>query len=516
MKYPIGIQTFDELRTKDFVYVDKTEFVYKMVSETKYYFLSRPRRFGKSLLLSTLRAYFEGKKELFSGLAIEKLEKDWTAYPVLHIDLNTVGKDEVNTLEVRLDAILSRMEKQWGVGEVAPSPAIRLENVIHAAYEATGRQVVVLVDEYDKPILAHLESNEKSDAVRSKLKAFYSVLKSEDRYIRFALLTGVTRFSRVSIFSDLNNLNDLSMDPDYAAVCGVTEEELHAVFDKEVGVLAEANKMIKEDCYAQLAKRYDGYHFAYDTPGIYNPFSLLKTLSRRRFEDYWFSSGTPTFLITVLKNTSFDFSVGLQEPVSEAELANVDSIERSPVPILFQSGYLTIKEYDSRLKEYVLDYPNEEVREGFVNFMLPYYTGDGQNGLKPASRLLRSLEQGRPEEACACLKDLFDRNGNCMMYEGKSKERDFRNIVYMVFSFLGLYTETELNTARGRLDVCCQTKDYVYIFELKMDKSAKEALDQIEKNGYDDRFRGDSRRLIRVGVNFSSEKNSIDECITEG
>lgn len=442
---------------------------------------------------------------------MERLETEWKKYAVLYIDLNTVQRGKPESLNQRFEAILSRMEKEWGVTQIADSYPVRFENVIHTAYERTGRQIVILVDEYDKPLLSMLECGEKTDKVREKLKAFYSVLKSEDRYIRFAMLTGVTCFSKVSVFSDLNNLKDISMSRQYAGICGISEEELHSVFDEQVGELAAANRMTKEEAYAELRRRYDGYHFAYDTPGMYNPFSVLNTLCDKTFNNYWFATGTPSFLIDVIKNTDFDLEKGFAEPISETELADVDSIEYNPVPILFQSGYLTIKDYEAEFRTYTLDFPNTEVREGFMSALLPRCSYAGRESTASVFKLVRAVRNGDTAGMVMVFKTLFDQRGNYMLYTEKSKERDFRNIVYMIFSFLDIYCSAELCTAAGRMDISVETKDYIYVIELKIDKTAEAALQQIKDMGYANKFLGDKRQLILLGVNFSTKTNSIDD-----
>lgn len=511
MLYPIGIQTFEDLRAKNFVYVDKTDFVYKLASEGKYYFLSRPRRFGKSLLLTTLKAYFEGKSSLFKGLKIEDKEHDWITYPVIFIDFNNVERNRKGDLDEVLDEILKMQERKWGISEIAKSGKMRLRNLIHSAAAVTGKQVVVLIDEYDKPMLQNLENNEDYDAIRDKLKALFSVLKSEDAYIKFAMLTGVTRFSKVSVFSDLNNLNDISMDEDYATVCGITDDELHQVFDEEALMLAEKLNISKQECYRKMRAMYDGYHFSHDATAVYNPFSVLSAFCKRRFDSFWFATGTPSFLLTVMKRTGFDLLTGFDEPVGSDDLASVDSVKMTPLPILFQSGYLTIKSYDPEFNTYLLDYPNEEVHSGFANFLMKHYSAGGDYSATTIAKLVNGIRQGKADDVVEVFKTLFDKHGNCMLYEGKSKERDFRNIVYMIFCLLDVYTEAEISTSRGRMDLCCRTNDYVYIIELKIDQSAEQALKQIKSHEYAKKFINDTRTVILMGVNFSSATNSISD-----
>ena len=372
MKYPIGIQNFEKIRKDGFVYVDKTALIYQIVSEGSYYFLSRPRRFGKSLLLSTFEAYFQGKKELFEGLAISKLEKNWNAFPILHLDLNTEKYDSVTALENKLNLALSEWEGLYGNNPNERSLSTRFEGVIRRAAEHTGKQAVILVDEYDKPMLQAIGNNELQKEYRSTLKAFYGALKSCDKYIRFAFLTGVTKFGKVSVFSDLNNLTDLSFDEDYTSLCGITENELHEYFADSIKLLANKNNMDVTQTYERLNEYYDGYHFSYDTPGIYNPFSILNTLKKGRYSDYWFETGTPTFLVHQLQKTGYRLDEMTEEKLSADTLNSIDIMDTNPLPLLYQSGYLTIKDYDERYKTYTLCFPNSEVREGFVKYLVPY------------------------------------------------------------------------------------------------------------------------------------------------
>ena len=378
-KYPIGIQNFGEVRRDGYAYVDKTALMYKMVSEGKYYFLSRPRRFGKSLLLSTLEAYFEGQKELFEGLAIAEKEKEWKKYPVLHVDLNAKQYDSREALQEMLNMHLERWEKQYGDNYKDRSPEERLTHVIEAAYEKTGMPVVILVDEYDKPLTQNFDNEALQDELRGILKAFYGVMKSSDRYIKMGFLTGVTKFSKVSVFSDLNNIRDISMLPQFGSICGITEQEIHDHFDKDVEKLATANSMTKADCYTALRHQYDGYHFCENSPGMYNPFSLINTLANLRFSDYWFETGTPTLLVNLLKQTNFNLFNIEDEAVTAELLGSIDSLRTNPIPIIYQSGYLTIKDYDKEFLEYHLGFPNEEVKRGFFNHLLPIYTNAKQD-----------------------------------------------------------------------------------------------------------------------------------------
>ena len=371
--YPIGIQNFESLRQDGYFYIDKTALMYQMVKTGRYYFLSRPRRFGKSLLVSTLEAYFQGKKELFEGLAVEKLEKDWIKYPILHLDLNIEKYDTSESLDNILDKSLTAWEKLYGAEPSERSFSLRFAGIIQRACEKTGQRVVILVDEYDKPMLQAIGDDELQKYYRNTLKPFYGALKSKDGYIKFAMLTGVTKFGKVSIFSDLNNLKDISMDERFIEICGITEKEIHDNLEKELHELARNQKMSYDEVCKELKACYDGYHFVEDSVGIYNPFSLLNTFDQMKFGDYWFETGTPTYLVKLLQKHHYDLERMTHEETDAQVLNSIDSESTNPIPVIYQSGYLTIKGYDERFGIYRLGFPNREVEEGFVRFLLPYY-----------------------------------------------------------------------------------------------------------------------------------------------
>lgn len=394
MKYPIGIQDFVKLRQGGFAYVDKTKFVYKLADEGSYYFLSRPRRFGKSLFLSTLEAYFLGRKELFEGLAIYDMEKEWKSHPIFYIDLNTANFRDENSLYEVLNSHVSVWEEMYGAREYETTLALRFKGVIARAAEKEGRGVVILIDEYDKPILQTLRNEELQERHRSLLKSFYSVLKTQDRYIRFAFITGVTKFGKVSVFSDLNNLMDISMDQRYISICGMTQNELLYNFREGIEQLCEAYGDTEEETLNKLKIRYDGYHFEEDTVGIYNPFSVLNTLAKLRYKDYWFETGTPTFLVDLLKMHNYRLLDITREKVSGDVINSVDSMSTNPIPMIYQSGYLTIKGYDERFKKYRLGFPNKEVEEGFLNFLLPLYTSAGNNSPFMVDEFVQDVKAG--------------------------------------------------------------------------------------------------------------------------
>lgn len=509
MKYPIGIQNFESLRNDGYVYVDKTALIYRLVNEGRYYFLSRPRRFGKSLLISTLDAYLSGKKELFKGLAIEQLEKDWTEYLILHLDLNVGEYQTKESLYEKLDAFLRPLEEQYGTLPSLHEAGQRFEYVIGQAYKKTGKRIVILVDEYDKPLLATIAHPELQDSFRTTLKAFYGVLKSMDGCIKFALLTGVTKFGKVSVFSDLNNLIDLSMDERYQTICGITEDEINRYFEKSVQELAKSYNISCEEALYRLEKYYDGYHFVENGKGVYNPFSLLNTLSRQKFGRYWFETGTPSYLVEVMKQDNYPLPDLTREQVTGDFLNSIDSMSKNPIPLIYQSGYLTIKSYDPEFGFYTLGFPNKEVEEGFADYLLPFYTNVKQgDSAFFIGNFIRELRQGHVDD--------FMRRMETMLADTDYKvvgdsELYFQNAFYLISRMLGFYTEVERETSDGRMDMTVKTKDYVYIFEFKLDGSAADALRQIDEKGYVKPFALDSRRLIKVGVNFSLEKRCIEE-----
>ena len=507
-KYPIGLQNFQKLRECGFVYVDKTALVYQLVSTEGCYFLSRPRRFGKSLLLSTIEAYFQGKKELFKGLALEQLEKNWTVHPVLHLDLNAAKYTEPEALASILDGHFRYFEETYGANPSGLSLSERFKYIIRQVYERTGQKVVILVDEYDKPLLQALGNKALQDDYRDTLKSIYGMVKTMDSYIQMAFFTGVTKFSKVSVFSDLNNLMDISLNCKFSEICGITEKEILSHFDDKVAEMAKANHLTKEECYAQLKENYDGYHFNEESVGVYNPFSLLNALSEQRFKDYWFETGTPTFLVETLKRNNYELENMTQEEVTADLLGSLDSIDQNPLPLLYQSGYLTIKGYNPRFMTYQLGFPNGEVERGFTRFLFRYYAPvKVERSACFIKNFVLEIEAGQPEKFMSRLDMMFaDQNyqiaGDAELY--------FHNVAYVVFKMLGFYVDVERHTSDGRMDMLMQTKDYIYILEFKMDKSADEALAQIEEKQYAKPFAQDSRKLYKIGVNFSTVTRRIE------
>ena len=510
MLYPIGIQNFEDLRRNGYVYVDKTSHIYHLTSTGKYFFLSRPRRFGKSLLVSTMEAYFSGRKDLFKGLAMEQLEKDWIEYPVLHLDLNSGRYMSPEDLDVVLDQHLNNWEAQYGVVRKYDDCSARMNDIIDAACSRTGRKVVILIDEYDKPIVNNLGNEPLTDYYRRTLQGFYSVLKAKDGQIRFGFLTGVSKIGKLSVFSSLNNLKDISMVKDYADICGISEKELHDYFDESVSELGEANDLIKDEGYLKLKEMYDGYHFTPNSVGVYNPFSLLNAFSDREFKDYWFETGTPTLLVNVMKKTSFDVTtLSDNVVVTVDDLSGMQDIISNPIPLFYQTGYLTIKGYDREFKEYTLGFPNDEVKTGFLKFIYSYYVpANPSEGKTTTSKLARALRGGDPYSFMKTLEALF---ANTTYQIQGDAEKNFQYAMYIIMELLGEYVQAERSTSNGRIDLLLQTRDYIYIVELKIDSTADAALRQIEDKGYAKPFVNDPRKLFRIGVSFSTADRRIED-----
>ena len=491
-KLPIGIQSFEFLRSEGYLYVDKTELVYRLVTKGKPYFLSRPRRFGKSLLLSTLEAYFKGKKELFEGLAIEKLEQNWFEYPVLHLSLNAEKYDSRERLERMLELQLESWEEMYGVDKGTMTYSGRFITIIRRAYEQTGRRVVVLVDEYDKPMLQTFDKPDLQEDFRKTLTAFYTVLKDADPYLQFVFITGVTKFAQMGIFSTLNQLNDISFVPEL----------------QELALQTETNY---GEAVEQLTRQYDGYRFTPEkgfTP-MFNPFSVLNALAKSRFGDYWFASGTPTFLVEILKKTNFDLRELDGIEVSSASLSDDRANISNPVPMIYQSGYLTIKSFDQRFRTYTLGFPNEEVKYGFLNFVAPFYTPVASTDTTfYIGKFVHELETGETEAFLTRLSCFFAD----FPYELNEKtERHYQVVFYLVFKLMGQFTQAEVRTAIGRADAVVKTADYIYVFEFKLTGTAEDALKQIDEKGYLLPYTVDGRRLVKVGVSFDAGKRNLGD-----
>ena len=511
--YPIGIQNFEKLRKEGYFYIDKTALIYKMVKTGSYYFLSRPRRFGKSLLVSTLEAYFQGKRELFEGLAIAGLEKDWTVRPVLHIDLNISKYETAEDLSDMLNDFLTNWEAVYGSAPSETSLALRFKGVIKRAYEQTGQRVAILVDEYDKPMLQAIGNEELQRVYRSILKPFYGVLKTMDGCIKFALLTGVTKFGKVSVFSDLNNLDDISMWNEFIDICGVSDKEIQTWLEPELHEFAEKRGRTYDEICAELKECYDGYHFTHNSIGIYNPFSLLNAFKRKEFGNYWFETGTPTYLVRLLQKHHYDLERMAHEETDIQVLNSIDSESTNPIPVIYQSGYLTIKSYDERFRLYTLGYPNEEVKYGFLNFVAsmyahlpetetPFYIG----------KFIQELESGNTEAFLTRLKAFFAD----IPYELNDRtERHYQVVFYIVFKLLGQFTEAEVRSAQGRADAIVKTPRYIYVFEFKLRGTAEEAIRQIDDRGYPIPYTADEREVVKVGVAFDAATRNLGEWLIE-
>jgi hypothetical protein len=516
-KMPIGIQDFEDIRQRGFVYVDKTAYVYRLATEGKPYFLGRPRRFGKSLLLSTLKAYFQGKRELFEAgqagqarLAIADLETEWIEYPVFHIDLNGNEYRDLGGLESALDSNLRFIEQDWGVDPADTRASIRFLGLIRRACEASGRKVVVLIDEYDKPLLETLENPRLNEDIRAGLKAFYGVLKVADPWLRFVFLTGVTKFSQVSVFSDLNHLRDISLEPDFAGICGITLAELTGTFGPELRILAESNGRTYEEILAETQKLYNGYHFSRNSEGVFNPFSILRTLASRELGYYWFQTGTPTFLVKLLQDADFDlreFGKGIAIPAQSIYDYRIQGGD--PIPLLYQSGYLTIKGHDRLTDDYLLDFPNEEVRYGFLNFLLPCYVPE-RGGNFSAGRFVKELWGGDAGGFMVRLRAFFAN----IPYELNDKtERYYQGIFYVLFTVMGQFVDVEVKSAAGRADAVVETGDTVYVFEFKLAGrgTAEDALRQIDEKGYLLPWTAAGKKLVKIGAVFDADTRTLGD-----
>jgi hypothetical protein len=507
-KLPIGIQDFPRLRQEGYLYVDKTALVYKLATEGSAYFLSRPRRFGKSLLLSTLGAYFEGRKELFTGLAIEQLERDWIEHPVLRLDLNAEKYDSHAALVGILNSHVCRWEERFGAPFADESTlARRFLGVIERAHALTGRRVVVLVDEYDKPLLSTIGAKALHEEYKNILKAFYGVLKSVDAHLKFVLLTGVTKFGQVSVFSDLNQLKDLSMHPEYTTVCGLTEEELQSNFAPELTALAIRQKLSSVECFAEVRRMYNGYRFQEDGPSVFNPFSTLNLLDAKVFRDYWFQTGTPTFLVELLKEADSDIQELDGIEVAAEDFADYRMDADRPLPVIYQSGYLTIKSFDRESGLYTLGYPNAEVRKGFLNFLLPSYTGAAKGrGGAFIGMFSQELRAGDVDAFLTRMRCFFE---GIQPELNDQTERHYHVVFYLIFTLLGHLIRAEVKSANGRADAVVWTPEHIFVFEFKLNGTAEEAIAQIDAKGYGIPYECDGRQIVKVGVEFDKATRNL-------
>ena len=524
MKYPIGIQDFKSIIADGYVYVDKTALVYEMVSTGKTYFLSRPRRFGKSLLVSTLKYYYQGEKELFKGLAIDKLEKDWKKYPVFHLDFNTGEYTQPGLLRKKISGVLSAWEQIYGICNEEEDLGTRFVNILLKAHEQTGLRAVVLIDEYDKPILDVLETEYKTIASgvemtleenhRNILKSFYSAFKTADQDLQFVLLTGVTKFSQVSIFSGFNQPKDISMNPHYEALCGITEEELYTCFDVQIGELADSLGVTKEEAKAEMKRRYDGYHFSPNMMDIYNPYSILRVLDEKRFSDFWFSTGSPSYLVRLINHYKDDLNEFTGEYYEPSEFIDYKADIEKPLPMIYQSGYLTIKDYEPLTDTFKLDFPNNEVKNGFVTMVASNYFSTEDNAKSWILNIVRALRQADIEKVMTLFRSFLKGVPYSVRRREDERdcERDFQYTFYLIFRMISCYyTYIEKQQSEGRVDCIIETPTDVFIFEFKLDGSADEAMKQIEDRGYAVPYEADTRKVYRIGAVFSSTEGTVSE-----
>ena len=513
-RLPVGIQTFSNIIEDDMLYIDKTEYIWNMIHLSKYIFLSRPRRFGKSLLVSTLQAYFEGRKDLFKGLFIETVEKEWTEFPVLRFSMASGKHMEKDQLERYLGNRLAEYEGKYGITNPATDNNDRFTALIQAAYQKTGKKVVILIDEYDAPLLDVVHEEKTLPVLRNVMRNFYSPLKDCDPYLQFVFLTGITKFSQLSIFSELNNLLNISMDEEYAAVCGITKEEMMTQAYDYIERLANANKWTNEETVRQLAKQYDGYHFTWPSPDIFNPFSLLNAFARNRINNYWFASGTPTYLIEMLRK--FD--------VVPADISNMQALASdfdaptenmaSITPLLYQSGYVTIKDYDSASLLYTLDIPNTEIRVGLMDSLLPNYVSMRKEaGNTTIAKMYLALLNDNLDEMFSLLQAYLLTVPYC---DNANSEGHYQQLLYVIFSLFGRYVEVEVHTPTGRVDIVMKTDKALYLFELKLNMSAQAAMKQIDLKNYASKFALSGLPIVKVGINFDPERRTIGDWKVEG
>ena len=508
VKYPVGEQSFEALREGGFIYIDKTRYVHKLLDGSKYFFLGRPRRFGKSLFLSTMKCFFEGKRHLFKDLYIDSIDWDWEPYPVLYLDLNPQQYTDDETLDILIERFLKKEEEKWDIAPDVPDHSSRFADLIDTMYKRTGKGVVILVDEYDKPLVNNIHNRQRFEIYRDKLAALYSNFKSSADYIRLVFLTGVSRFGKLSVFSGLNNIRDISFLPEYDAICGISEEELKENFQQGIHGLAQKFKRSYDEEIRKLKRHYDGYHFSEESPDMYNPFSLLQVMANRKYSNYWIESGKPRLLAEQLKRTDTDLEKLIHIRCDQSALSGLDIDSIAPVALFYQTGYLTIKDYDFDDDIYTLGLPNEEVKQGFFQFLLPYYSS-----VKEAeSRVFvvdfrKEMQEGRVDDFMKRLQSMFAG----ISYEMKfDEERNVQNAILILFSLIGMNVDTEVRTSDGRIDILVRTDRYVYIMELKYDSTAEEALAQIERKEYALPWAIDSREVIEIGINYSSEKRRID------
>ena len=511
--YPIGIQTFERIRKEDKFYVDKTEYIYRMThTDGTYFFLSRPRRFGKSLLVSTFQSYFEGKKELFEGLAIEKLEKEWNTYPVLHFDLSKGKHMEKAQLEEYLGYLLEDYEQKYGIENHRNGNNNRFNDLIEVVFQKTGKQVVVLIDEYDAPLLDVAHEKEKLDELRNTMRNFYSPLKGNESMLRFVFMTGITKFSQLSIFSELNNITNVSMDEPYAGICGITKEEMLTQMSDDIDALAEHLELGREETILELKDHYDGYHFTWPSPDVFNPYSLLNCFAKQEMDDYWFGSGTPTYLINMMRKYDFlPADLGETIEVGKKDFDAPTETMTTIVPLLYQSGYVTIKGYDKPTRLYQLALPNQEISVGLYGSLLPHYLTDkSAKANTTIAKMSVLVKKGDMDAAFCLLNDFLETVPYC---DNTNYEGHWQQTLYIMFALLTNYRIiVEQHTAKGRIDITMETADTIYVMELKFNKTAEEALAQIEAKHYADAFKMSGKKVVKIGLNFSvkDEVNSLE------
>ena len=513
-RLPVGIQTFSNIIDDDMLYIDKTEYIWNMIHLSKYIFLSRPRRFGKSLLVSTLQAYFEGRKDLFKGLFIETVEKEWTEYPVLRFSMASGKHMEKDQLERYLGMRLAEYEKKYGITNPATDNNDRLTALIHAAHNQTGKKVVILIDEYDAPLLDVVHEKEMLPVLRNVMRNFYSPLKDCDPYLQFVFLTGITKFSQLSIFSELNNLTNISMYPEFAGICGITKEEVLTQMQEYTERLARVNEWTIEESINQLKQQYDGYHFTWPSPDIFNPFSLLNAFNVNRIENYWFSSGTPTYLIEMLRKFNVVPSkIGGGKVLPSAFDAPTENM-KSITPLLYQSGYVTIKDYNRATKLYTLDIPNTEIRVGLMDSLLPNYVHEYYDeGGTTIGYMYEALYNENLDEMFRLLQAYLLTVPYC---DNANSEGHYQQLLYVIFSLFGRYVEVEVHTPTGRVDIVMKTAKALYLFELKLNMSAKAAIKQIDLKDYSSKFALSDLPIVKVGINFDPERRTIGDWKVEG
>ena len=508
-RLPVGIQTYEKLVGSDCLYIDKTEYIYKMVNYSNYIFLSRPRRFGKSLLVSTLQAYFEGRKDLFKGLFIERMEKEWTEYPVLRFDMSLGKHMEKDQLERYLLYILGENEKRFGISSDFKDPNVRLKNLIINVYEKTGKKVVILIDEYDAPLLDVVHEEKTLPVLRNVMRNFYSPLKASDPYLQFVFLTGITKFSQLSIFSELNNLKNISMRTDYAGVCGITEEEMLTCMSDYIDDFAEAQQITRERAIEGLKQQYDGYHFTWPSPDIYNPFSLLNAFQDHDYTNYWFGSGTPTYLIEMLRKFNVVPSrIGIGNVQAKSFDAPTENM-RNIIPLLYQSGYITIKGYNPVSKNYKLDIPNSEIQAGLMESLLPDYVHEyADEGSSMIGDMYAALYEDDLDEMFRLLQAYLLTVPYC---DNANSEGHYQQLLYVIFSIFGRYVDVEVHTPTGRVDIVMKTTKALYLFELKLNMSAQAAIKQIDLKDYSSKFAQSGLPIVKVGINFDPERRTISD-----